>query len=96
MTNYIVLMNPFTLKKDEVTYFLKRWRAVAEYLRAQSGFIEAELHQGIHQSEKWFNYAKWQSIEDFQRAIATPEFKQLTTDFPGEGSPGLYNVAVRI
>ena len=94
--DYIVLMNPFSIKESDTEHFINRWKPVAEYMRKQPGFIETELHQGIQEKEKWFNYAKWKSVEDFQRAISTPEFKKLTEKFPGEGKPTLYNSRVML
>jgi len=93
---YFVLMNPFVIEETAVDNFLDRWKLVADYLSQQPGFIETELHRGLSDQKHWFNYAKWTSIEDFQLAISTPEFKRLTDNFPGEGQPRLYSVQVKI
>lgn len=88
--NPTVLLNVFTLNRNEEETFVKRWNEVASYMKRQPGFISANLHKSVGENGRWFNYAEWESPEKFRAAVSTEEFNNLTKHFPGEGRPELF------
>jgi quinol monooxygenase YgiN len=51
-------------------------------MKQQPGFISAQLHQGIAGSSTFFNYAVFESVENFKRAFNTPEFRASMASLP--------------
>lgn len=94
--NSVVLMNSFQVKSDRADTFLTRWKSIAEYMKRQPGFISANLHRGVQNETSWFNYAEWETADAFNKAVQKDEFKKLSENFPGEGSPGLYVLHTKI
>jgi hypothetical protein len=43
--------------------------AEAEKFKEQPGFISTQLHKGIGGSGTFINYAVWESVEHFKRAV---------------------------
>lgn len=93
----VTLINPFEVpegKEEEALAFCHR---VAEYMRKQPGFISTRLHKAVVPWARFYliNIAEWQSVEHFETATSTEEFKKLTEPymevFPHY--PGLYEVA---
>lgn len=92
----VTLINPFEVpqgKEDEAMAF---WERVADYMRAQPGFVSTRLHRAIVPWARFhlINIAEWQSEEDFQKAISTEAFKALTEPYMAvfPHFPGLYEV----
>jgi heme-degrading monooxygenase HmoA len=60
-------------------------------IRYQPGFISATVHKGFDDFTVT-NYARWRSVEDFKRALQTPEMlahrKTLGERYRREGSLG--------
>jgi quinol monooxygenase YgiN len=51
-------------------------------MKKQPGFISAQLHRGIAGSSTFFNYAVFESVEHFKRALNTPEFRSSMSNLP--------------
>jgi heme-degrading monooxygenase HmoA len=88
----VILINKFNVQPEDVDQFLRNWAADAALLRAQPGYISAQLHRGIGGSCTFVNYAVWESVEHFQRAFSQPEFQAKVAEYP-EGavaSPHLF------
>ena len=76
----VILLNKFTVSHGDVDQFLKVFSATTEFFKKQSGFISAQLHQGIGGSNTFFNYVVWESAEHFKRAFNNPEFRSSMAD----------------
>ena len=86
----VTLVNELVVDDGEEKRFLATWGRVAEYMRAQPGFVSTRLHRGVGGSSRWLNYAVWASAADFRRAIDKPEFRALAAAIPARASPHLY------
>ena len=70
----VVLINIFTLDKEDEATFLQVWEDDAAFMKAQPGFISTQLHRAIGDSPTYLNYAVWQSTADFRAAFTHPTF----------------------
>ncbi|MDI5929707.1 antibiotic biosynthesis monooxygenase [Rhizobium leguminosarum] len=78
----VVLVNSFTLSKDDEAAFIEAWKADAAFMKAQPGFISTQLHRAIGESPTYLNYAVWESTADFRAAFTHPEFIEKLTAYP--------------
>ena len=69
VTGPVILINKFNVESNEVEQFLKAWQEDATKFKHQSGFIFAQLHQGIGKSTVFVNYAVWESLKHFKNAV---------------------------
>ena len=69
------MINNFNLKPNKVEQFLKDWGEDATNFKQQPGFISAQLHKGIGKSSVFINYAVWESMEHYKKAINKMLFK---------------------
>lgn len=65
----VILINRFSVDPEEFDLFLKGWAAESEKFKQQPGFILTQLHKGIGGSGTFINYAVWESVEHFKRAV---------------------------
>ncbi|HEU5460853.1 MAG TPA: antibiotic biosynthesis monooxygenase family protein [Nitrososphaeraceae archaeon] len=65
----VILINKFNVDQDKIEQFLKDWAEDATRFKQQSGFISTQLHRGIGKSSVFINYAVWESIEHYKKAI---------------------------
>ena len=92
----VILINPFEVPKGKEAAALKMWEKAAEYMKKQPGFVSTRLHRALAPDARFYliNIAEWESVENFQAAISSDEFKKLTEgsmeEFPHY--PGLYEV----
>ena len=63
------MINKFNVAQGKVEQFLKDWRDEATNFKQQPGFISTQLHKGIGKSSVFINYAVWESIEHYKKAI---------------------------
>ena len=81
----VVLINKFNVDSHEVEQFLKAWKEDTSKFKDQSGFISAQLHQGIGKSSVFVNYAVWQSLEHFKKKVDNvigPDFQSQLSKYP--------------
>jgi quinol monooxygenase YgiN len=69
MIGSVILINKFNVKPNKVEQFLKDWAEDATNFKQQPGFISTQLHKGIGKSSVFINYAVWESIEHYKKAI---------------------------
>ena len=69
VTGPVILINKFNVDSNEVEQFLKAWKEDATKFKNQSGFVSAQLHKGVGKSHVFINYAVWQSLEHYQKAV---------------------------
>ncbi|MGE0242606.1 MAG: antibiotic biosynthesis monooxygenase [Nitrososphaeraceae archaeon] len=65
----VILINKFNVHPDKVEQFLKDWKEDANRFIQQPGFISTQLHKGIGKSSVFINYAVWDSIENYKKAV---------------------------
>ena len=65
----VILINKFNVAQGKVEQFLKDWGEDATNFKQQPGFISTQLHQGIGKSSVFINYAVWESIEYYKKAV---------------------------
>jgi quinol monooxygenase YgiN len=78
----VILLNKFTVNAEDVDQFLKVFAATTKVMKQQPGFISAQLHRGIAGSSTFFNYAVFESAEQFKQAFNNPEFRSSVADLP--------------
>jgi heme-degrading monooxygenase HmoA len=88
----IVLVNVLTLNKEDEESLLTAWRADAEFMKRQPGFISAQLHRAIGESPTYLNYAVWESTGHFRAAFTHPKFREGLAAYPSSAvaSPHLF------
>jgi quinol monooxygenase YgiN len=65
----VILINKFNVKPNKVEEFLKDWAEDAARFKQEPGFISTQLHKGIGKSSVFINYAVWESMEHYKKAI---------------------------
>jgi len=88
----VVLVNVFTLEKDDEQTFLNAWQHDALFMKHQPGFISTQLHRAIGESPTYLNYAVWESTAAFRAAFTHPEFLKRLSTYPASvvASPHLF------
>ena len=88
----VVLVNVFTLDKQDEQTFLEVWKDDAAFMKRQPGFISTQLHRAIGDSPTYLNYAVWESMADFRAAFTHPDFRAKLTAYPASAvaSPHLF------
>ena len=88
----IVLINLFTVAREDEVALLKAWEYDADFMKEQPGYISTQLHQGLAGSSTFINYAVWQDVESFRNAFTNPEFQRRIRDYPASAvaSPHLF------
>ena len=88
----VVLINLFTLDYADEAGFLDAFKAAAEIITKQPGFISMQLHRAIGDSPTYLNYVKWESTETVGAGLTHPEFVEKLSAYPSSvvGSPHLF------
>ena len=88
----VVLVNVFTLDVADEADLLAAWEQDARFMKAQPGFISAQLHRAIGDSPTFMNYAVWESTAAFRAAFGHPEFRAKLSAYPSSAvaSPHLF------
>ena len=93
MTNF-VLINPFEVSEEVGDdRFLEGWGKAADYMRSCPGFVGSRLHRAVSPNPRFrfVNVAEWESPQDFQAAVTSPEFQAMAGGTP-LNYPALYEV----
>jgi heme-degrading monooxygenase HmoA len=88
----VILINRFNVASAEVEQLLQAWAEDAAFMKRQPGFISTQLHRGVAGSCVFINFAVWESVADFKRAINHPEFQSHLKNYPPSAvaSPHLF------
>jgi heme oxygenase (mycobilin-producing) len=96
-TGPVTLINKFEVDPARDEAFHELWHRTSRYFREQPGFVRLRLHRAVSPDAayRWVNVAQWESLERFQAAHDTDEFRRLVSleawrEFPS--SPALYEV----
>jgi heme-degrading monooxygenase HmoA len=93
----LILIHPFKVEPPQEAEFLNAWKAVDEYMKKQTGFIETALHKALSdhplKAFSFVNVATWENLQAFQSAISASEFGLLSKKVLSfSQGPGLYEV----
>jgi heme-degrading monooxygenase HmoA len=92
----VILINPFDVPEGKEEEALAFWELGADFMRKQPGFLSTQLHKAVvpWAHFKLINVAEWESIEHFNAAGNSSEFKDLTEPYKElfPHYPGLYEV----
>jgi len=88
----VVLVNIFQVAAADIPALLVAWKADANWMKLQPGYISTQLHQGIAGSTVFMNYAVWESVAHFRAAFTHPEFQKALGNYPSSAvaSPHLF------
>jgi heme-degrading monooxygenase HmoA len=78
----VVLTNLFTVNSADEAGFLDAFKAAAEVITKQPGFISMQLHRALGESPTYLNYVVWESTEAVRTAFAYPEFVGKLPAYP--------------
>jgi heme oxygenase (mycobilin-producing) len=94
----VVLINAFSVPIGRENDFLALWNKAAGLLTDKPGFIDSRLHRSLAPDShfRFINFARWESPEAFQAAVALPEFQELEKEWPYEHVRGLYRVDTQL
>ena len=91
-----VLINVFTTAPEQQAAGLQAFARFGERIAARQvpGLISASVHRSTD-GTRIVNYVQWQSVEDMQRMLQTPEFRAAFADQPAveHADPHFYEVA---
>ena len=65
----VILINKFNVEPNKVEQLLKDWGEDTTNFKQQPGFISTQLHRGIGKSSVFINYAVWESMEHYKKAV---------------------------
>ncbi len=80
----------FTMAPNEVEPFKVAWAKDAAFTKLQPGFISAQLHQGIHGSTTFLDYAVFESVASLGEMTRQPEFARLRQIYPDSATASLH------
>lgn len=88
----VLLTNLFTLDPGDEAAFLETWAVDAAHMKAQPGFISAQLNRALGTSPTYLNVAVWESLDAFRAAFSDPNFVAKLDDYPASvvASPHLF------
>lgn len=81
-TGAVILINLFTVDKEDEEALVKAWTDDAKFMQQQPGYISAQLHHAIGESCAYLNYAVWETSAAFRAAFSHPEFQAKLSKYP--------------
>jgi quinol monooxygenase YgiN len=88
----VILINKFAVNPEDVDQLLKAWTADASIFKQQPGYISAQLHRGIAGSGTFINYAVWESLATYKKAVSNVDIQARLSNYPTStvASPHLF------
>ncbi len=77
-----ILINLFDVDPNDEEAFKIAWAKDAAFFKRQTGYISAQLHQGIEGSRMFLNYAVFENTAAFAATTKQPEFGPLRQVYP--------------
>ncbi|MGH1365990.1 MAG: antibiotic biosynthesis monooxygenase family protein [Calditrichia bacterium] len=95
--NPVVLINLFEVPAENEDGFVEGWKAAADYLREQEGFVSTALRQSIDPTARfqYINIAVWNSPKDFKTATSSEAFQPIRLELKetkAQGTPSLFQI----
>ncbi len=87
----ITLINEFTVRGDAAE-FERVFAASSDFMCQQPGFVSHRLVRSLRHPEVYVNIAEWESAEQHQKIVGSPQFAEHITGLAGlaEVKPDLY------
>jgi heme-degrading monooxygenase HmoA len=82
----IVLINRLQVDPGDEEQLLRCYEADSRFMKAQPGFIYAQLHRGIGDSTTFVNVAVWESTDALRAAVTSDEFRAHLLAYPASAS----------
>lgn len=81
----VTLINAFEVEAAEVEKTIEAWKKARNFLSAQPGYVETNLHRAITPEAKFqlINIAKWESPAAFKAAIGKFQKSPVAEAFRG-------------
>ncbi|MCS0599713.1 antibiotic biosynthesis monooxygenase [Streptomyces sp. LP11] len=89
----VTLVNTFVAPEGRTEAVIDAWRKDSFVMKAQPGFVSAQLHRGIGDSRVLTNVAVWESLTALRKAFMNEDFQNLLPLYP-DGSLS-YPILVR-
>jgi quinol monooxygenase YgiN len=88
----VILINKFAVSPEDVDQFQRVWTADASIFKQQPGYISAQLHRGIDGSGTFINYAVWESMALYKKAVSNVDIQAGLSNYPAStvASPHLF------
>ncbi|CRG86686.1 hypothetical protein PISL3812_03696 [Talaromyces islandicus] len=93
--NPVVLINTFVVPEGKMDYMIELWRKDSMIMKAQPGFISAQLYGGIAGSNVLINVAVWESTADLRSGFMTEAFQDTLKEYP-DGSAAYPQILKKI
>ncbi|MET9491120.1 antibiotic biosynthesis monooxygenase family protein [Nocardia sp. NPDC006630] len=78
----VTIINTFVAREGQLEEVIEAWRQDSVVMKAQPGFVSAQLYQGIAGSHVLINVAVWESTQELAAAFGSPEFQRLLALYP--------------
>lgn len=78
----VILINKFTISRENVDQFLKTWASAAEIAKKLPGVISLQLHRGIAGSRVFVAYVVFDSTETIKQLYNSPDFQSKISEYP--------------
>lgn len=77
----VTLVNTFVVPQGQMDEFLRVWKLDAAIMKAQPGFLSAQLYSGV-ESNVIINVANWETAANLAKAILSPDFQENLKGYP--------------
>ncbi|GFF94839.1 hypothetical protein IFM53868_07720 [Aspergillus udagawae] len=71
----VTLVNTFVVPQGRMDEFLSVWKVDAAIMKAQPGFLSAQLYRGV-ESNVIINVANWETSANLAKAVLSPDFQE--------------------
>jgi heme-degrading monooxygenase HmoA len=78
----VTLINTFLAPDGQVDKVIDVWRQDSLLMKAQPGYVSAQLYRGIGDSRVLTNVAVWESLTSLRNAFLREEFQHTLTLYP--------------
>ena len=89
-----VLINVFEVPEGRDEEFLAGWEEGKRFMERQPGYVSTALHRSLNPQARfrYINVAVWESAEDSNAALHSPEFAAYRERIPFAHYPSVYSV----
>lgn len=78
----VTLVNTFLAPEGQIDKVIDVWRQDSLIMKAQPGFVSAQLYRGAGDSRLLTNVAVWETLASLRDAFLTQEFQSTLTLYP--------------
>ncbi|GIJ90431.1 hypothetical protein Asppvi_009385 [Aspergillus pseudoviridinutans] len=77
----VTLVNTFIVPQGKMDEFLRVWKDDAAFMKAQPGFLSAQLYRGV-ESNVIINVANWETSANLANAVLSSYFQENLKRYP--------------